>query len=80
LTGIKTNYSETRNLLSHLGAPIEPSLPPEVSKVVDMSGTDDAARLPALLEELIKTERSYISRIMTLKTVSSIRRFISDVC
>jgi hypothetical protein len=43
---------------------------PEVSKVVDLSGTDDAARLPALVEELIKTERSYISRIMTLKTVS----------
>jgi hypothetical protein len=66
---LQTDHLETRNLLSHLGTPLEPALSPEVSRAIDLNGIGDPTRLPALVEELIKTERSYISRINALKTV-----------
>lgn len=62
--------TETRNLLTHLGTPINETSLPEVAAAVDTSGKGDIARLPALLEELVKTERSYLSRIRALKSVS----------
>lgn len=68
--------AETRNLLTHLGAPINETSIPEVAAAVDTSGKGDIARLPALLEELVKTERSYLSRIRALKSVSIISIFI----
>ena len=68
---MSTDFSpETRNLLTHLGAPLDETSLPEVSAAVDTSGKGDIARLPALLEELVKTERSYLSRIRALKSVS----------
>lgn len=61
---------ETRNLLTHLGSPLDEVALPEVAAAVDTGGKGDVARLPALLEELVKTERSYLSRIRALKSVS----------
>ena len=57
--------------MTHLGAPLDENSLPEVSAAVDTSGKGDIARLPALLEELVKTERSYLSRIRALKSVSN---------
>lgn len=42
----------------------------EVLTTVDTSGKGDVSRLPALLEELVKTEKSYLVRIRALKSVS----------
>lgn len=63
---------ETVDLLHQLGAP--PSDPASFplgneSRLVPEE-IDDPKRLPSLLDELVKTERSYVSRIRALKAVS----------
>jgi hypothetical protein len=51
-----------------MGTSLDP-VPGNIEAAAAPSEQDDAAKLPALVEELIKTEKSYISRIRALKLV-----------
>jgi hypothetical protein len=51
-----------------MGTSLDP-VPGNIEASAAPSEQDDAAKLPALVEELIKTEKSYISRIRALKLV-----------
>jgi hypothetical protein len=58
----------TTQLLEAMGTSLDP-VPGNIEAAAAPSEQDDAAKLPALVEELIKTEKSYISRIRALKLV-----------
>ncbi|WVR09186.1 hypothetical protein IAU60_006248 [Kwoniella sp. DSM 27419] len=71
---------ETADLLAHLGSPLEPlttlPIPPTApTSVVETDAAprhlheDATQRLDNLIEELVRTEKSYLSRIHALKTL-----------